>query len=372
MSARAVTTSCLVAVLGIAAFAGWSWWNGAMADPQDEEFAATDHGTGTTAKAGGAVPLAPAPQPLTFNLKVGDKFPLIKKVENIVEQPSAKGIVRSTSTLELLLGVTVEEIYRAEPGRTEKDSRDGQKRLQVAYQRIRYSQDLPGQEIHYDSEQPPARIPLEVQGYHGLKDNAFQFWLGPDNQILEIIGFDQFLDRCLKDVDANKRQQVRQSLAATSGADGIANFIDDSIGLLPPEAVKLGDSWERTRQILQPVPMHITNKYVLEQLTPQHANVAIMGRIDPSTTWGPDQPGKNVKVTIRGGNCFGSCIIDRRTGLPMQSKVEQQMTMKVQLANSLEFDQRKRTVITIRAFPEQEIQQQTALPLSPPGAPVRK
>src|SRR5258707_666053 len=80
------------------------------------------------------------------------------------------------SNLDLLLSVTVNEIRAAgSPGANSSganpDPRAGQKRLQVQYHRIRFSQEVAGQnKIQYDSDAPQRPIPLAALGYHGLKD----------------------------------------------------------------------------------------------------------------------------------------------------------------------------------------------------------
>ena len=239
----------------------------------------------------------------------------------------------------------------AKTTKTTSEPQSGRKLLQVKYHRVKFRQKSPDRQIEYDSDAPAGRLPLEAQGYHGLKDNSFQFWISGDNQILEMVGFEQFVERCLKDVAPQRMQQVRGILASTSGADGIANFVDDSIGLLPSTQVRVGDVWSRARSIHQPIPMHITTKYALRSLTPQGAEVDILGTITPSASDLPSLvPTEDVHVTVQRGHCFGSCLIDRRTGLPLSSKVEQDMQMHVQLPGNINFDQQKMTVTTIRAF----------------------
>ena len=58
-------------------------------------------------------------------------------------------------------------------------------------------------------------------------------------------------------------------------------------------------------------------------------------------------------ITVRRGQSAGSCVINRRTGLPMQSRVEQSLEMHVRLADGGEFDQYKSTLTTINTVPEQ-------------------
>lgn len=296
-----------------------------------------------------------APQSIRLGIKAGDRFPLVKRLDQFLKQVTPNGnVLTHHSSLEMSLSMTVEEVVDRGPQR-------GQTRIGAKFHHVKFSQNVPGAETHYDSDNPPATVPLEVQGYHGLKDNGFSFWIGSDHQILEIVDFDKFIDRCVEKVPADKRVFVRSTLARSAGADGIANFIDDSIGLLPNRDVVLGDSWTRSRQILQPVPMHISTRYTLTELTTDEAQVNILGTIMPSTTYGPDdQQSRGVEVQVKKGHSIGSCTISRRTGLPIDSRVDQELSMRVKLANNVEFDQFKTTVTTIRIYPASKIERTAA------------
>ncbi len=341
---------------------GCGWWNGQGDEVEEDPILTADDPTADDQ------PAAQAPkQKLELNLKPGDRFPLKKTVEHTLRQPAADGWSISRSNLEMLLSVTVNEIHEPDLAKQPADPRAGQKKLQVQYHRVQFSQELPGwKKIDYDSDAPVLPIPLVAQGYHGLKDNGFEFWLSANNQILEIVGFDQFLDRCLRDVTPARKQQVRTAMAATAGGDGITNFVEDSIGLLPTTAVREGDGWTRERQVLQPVPMYTSTRYTLRRITDEIAEIDIIGSISPSATFGqPNQTNTELNVTIRSGSSLGNCLLDRRTGLPMQSRVEQSLEMAVRLADGKEFDQHKTTVTTIRYFPEQE--QPRESPAAPAG-----
>jgi hypothetical protein len=62
-----------------------------------------------------------------------------------------------------------------------------------------------------------------------------------------------------------------------------------------------------------------------------------------------------VRVTVKGGRSQGHCTIFRDTGLPKESRVERIVDMTVQMAGGIEFDQQKRTVTTVEAYPPQRI-----------------
>ena len=296
-----------------------------------------------------AAPAAPAPQS-ELGIKVGDRFPLLKTVEQTLRQPSPQGLSISRSTIEMLISITVEELRQPEPLRPEGNSHQGQKRLKVKYDRIRFFQELPGlPRVEYDSNASAGPISPAARGFEGFKDNGFAFWLTGDNQLVELVGFDDFFNRCWRDVATEQRRQMFAAAAAPP-TEAIANFVDESVGLLPAMVIREGDAWTRDRQISLPVPVRTNTKYTLRRLNAETAEIDVLGTIFPSS---PPQPATgDLSLTIRGGQSFGSCLVDRRTGLPILSSIEQTLDMVVKAPDGSEFEQQKMTVTTIKSFPE--------------------
>jgi hypothetical protein len=242
--------------------------------------------------------------------------------------------------------------------------------------------------MEYDSAHPPRVLPAEVQAYHGLVDNGFDFWLGPDNRVLKIDGFDEFLKRCVAHVPPALRQSVLTRFVKTTGEEGVANFIDDSIGLLPygRGPVKAGDHWTRNRQVLRPVPLAMTQKCTLKKLGNEFAEIEITGEIVPS---GGDRRSEvggrrseklpnsadfrppisdlrppisdlrlppsafHLKLTVTGGTTVGSCRIRRKSGLPEHSEIHRTYNMIVSDAAGRKFEQTKEARTVIEVFPQQ-------------------
>ena len=368
MNSRMIVPVCLLIVGGFSIYAGVNWYNQRGSDMQaessaDEPDGVSDQADPETPLAPASLPPLPATTPLTLNLTVGERFPLIKTVQQTLKQPSPQGgWTLSHSNLELLLSITVEEVRAVPLGKDQP----GVKRLGVKYHRVRFTQDVPGNEADYDSDHPPRAVPLALQAYHGLRDNGFQFWLDEKNQIVEVVGFDQFLTRCLRGVPPDQRAKVRAIVESTSGADGVANFIDNSIGALPNERVRENDSWQSRKKILQPVPMWVDNVFTLRKLEKDVASIDIMGTITGGNTLAlplkavnlqefedPSKPSDLIAIEIDSGHSAGSCLIDRRSGLPRQSKVEQTLQMNVRLPGNISFRQEKTTVTTIGIFAAQ-------------------
>jgi hypothetical protein len=300
-----------------------------------------------------APPLDPNEYPiLKLGLRVGDRFPLFKTISQEVRTPVGLDFEVSTSRLDLQMIVSVEEHYHNDSPQPDKpDPREGQIRMQVRYGRVKFVQEVGNRRIVYDSENTPRRIPIAAVGYHGLKNNAFQFWLSPTNEVLENVGFDQFLDRCVQHVPPEYRLKARAALATTTGSDGLANFVDESIGLLPNKAVRRGESWDRNRTIIQPVPMHLEQRYTVGEITPTTVTLDMLGTVVPAAMYGENVSGReDVQVSIIGGHCYGTLIVHRATGLPIEGKTEQVMQMVVTQSDGQEFEQVKRSTTTLRAF----------------------
>src|SRR5262249_43299222 len=80
---------------------------------------------------------------LALRLKVGDRFPLKKRIRQQLTQQDGKGTAlgMNVSFLELLLSLEVQEI------------RDGNKLLGVRYHRVHYGHNIAGRQVEYSSEQ---------------------------------------------------------------------------------------------------------------------------------------------------------------------------------------------------------------------------
>jgi Family of unknown function (DUF6263) len=293
---------------------------------------------------------------LGLKVKQGDRFPLIKRIEQRLTQASGEGMLVNRSVTELLLSLVVEEI------------KDGNKRFGVRYHRVRYGHNIAGRKVEYNSDSSDQMVPPEVMAYAGLKDNGFSFWIGPNNRVIEVEGFNEFLQRCVQNVPSQYRDAVLKQLLGAQGEDGLANFVDDGIGLLPYSedpnrpavSVKVGSVWELARRKSEgPIPMNISTRCLLKSLDEKSAEISLIGTITGSSTPVTVQnSGQKMRVQVKGGNCNGSCTVDRRTGLPTHSEVNRYIEMVVQVADGTEIQQRKEVITSITSYLEQTPPQQ--------------
>ena len=283
---------------------------------------------------------------LELRLQKGDRFPLVKTVHQTLNQRSELAPALAETRLELTLVITVEEV------------RDDAILLGVRYSRVNYAHDVAGQQLAYDSSTHAGAVPWDALPYAGMINNGFSFWLGRDNSIREMVGYKEFLERCVAEVPLERRETLLSEISNRFGDDGVANFVDDSIGLLPynttvdPDAatrVLPGDVWTRERRLMQPVPVQLTSTYRLTDINDTTAEIDITGRIASGVAAALNSAGR---LRISGGHSLGRCIVDRATGLPLEMNLTRYITMKLTTADEKEVVQEKTIVTTIRAFPE--------------------
>ena len=364
-----------IGVAGLLASLAGCGWFGADSSEKDSEEAIPELGErGNSEKSRETAKKELPADNLEFRLKVGTRFPLFKTVEQRLRQLSPNGgrPIDSSSHLTMKLFVTVEAIEQ------------GVKRLGVRYQQVRYEHDIAGEKVSYDSVLLPKSIPDAAWIYHGLVDNGFSFELGADNRIVQVFDFDAFLKRCVRHAPASQQQELLTRLAATQEDEGIANFVDDSVGMLPYNVddlnanatVKVGASWRKNRQIMRPIPLSINTAYRLSEINDRYATLELFGHIVPAQIQQASntvqQTGATEKLTLRNGHCFGTCTIDRESGLPIQSHVTRRMDLTLELATGAKFDQIKEIVTTIRTFPEQGSPASAARDATPSRPPTAR
>jgi len=284
---------------------------------------------------------------LELRLREGDRFPLLKTVEQTLNQTSDTAPALAQTRLELLMAISVEKV------------RPEAILLTVQYSRVSYQHDINGQRISYDSRSHQGAVPWDVIPYAGMIGNGFSFWLGRDNRIRELVGYQEFLERCVAQVPLDRRQTLLSEISNRFGDDGVANFVDDSIGLLPYDStvdadsatrVMPGDVWTRERRLMQPVPVYLTSTYRLTAMNEKTAEIDIIGRIASGDATAPDD---HRRLKITGGYSTGRCLVDRATGLPLEMNLMRSVTMKVTMADQQEFLQEKQITTTVQAFPQE-------------------
>ena len=358
MKFAAVRWTTLVTILGVTTFcmsnSGCSYFHSASTD-EDIDISEIDEPV--TSDEIETLPHEKQSAPLTkksavaAGLKIGDRFPFSKTVEHRLTQTDKEGVHVSASRAEITMSLAVDNVLA-----------DGRKQISARYHQIRYLQDIQGNRIIYSSDQPPEQAPQEAILYSGLVNNGFSFWIGPNNKVIDVVEFNDFLQRCLRNVPPQNQAALQRQLECTKGEGYLTSFIDDSIGLIPYEsnssppdsAFETGAVWELEPQTCEtPIPMVTNTRCVLKDCSTDFAEVLLTGRIsgspNPFTIQNPDG---DFKVLVKGGHSSGVCRFDRRTGFPTDSRIQRSVEFVMELPDGQRIQQTKETLSTFSAIAE--------------------
>ncbi|MCR9202403.1 MAG: DUF6263 family protein [Planctomycetaceae bacterium] len=242
---------------------------------------------------------------LALRLKFGDRFSLVKTVQQTLTQKSATWPAAASTSLELHMDLEVQQV------------RSDASLLRITYTRIRYQHDINGQQQTYDSAaSPPGGTTAELAVYAGMVNNGFSFWLGSDNTIRELVGYNIFLQRCVAALPVQQQAAILAGISDRFGTEGVAGFVDDSIGILPyrngsSTPVAVGDIWTRERTVNMPAPVQIKSTCQLMDSSPSIATIQVTETLVPA---GPTVDGT---IVVQNGRSMATCRVDRTTGMPV-------------------------------------------------------
>ena len=286
---------------------------------------------------------------LRLRVQTGERFPLIKTVEQQVTQTSSSSASANAITrLQLSLILLVEDVT------------DDSVVFNVRYTRVHYAHNVDGHRNIYDSTTSSGPIPHDAIPYAGLVNNGYSIRIGRSNRVEELIGHDLFLQRCVIEVPHDRRQTLMNEVAVRFGDEGVAGFIPDTIGLLPfdtdakPELasrVQEGDSWNYERKLMQPIPVHLKSMCRVVRVTPAMAEIDIAGRITPGQSYSSSGSSGSHSIRIVGGITSGTCIVDRASGLPIDVDRQEILNIDVLSSKGTRISQAKRISTTVRLFP---------------------
>lgn len=275
-----------------------------------------------------------------FQLQVGERFPLKKTVD----QRLVQGGIQSHSRLELWLQIGVAE-------------HDGdQTRLEARFLDVRYEHQIGDQRVAFDSRSVTGMEHVETRAYRGLVNNQFSFWIDADHQFVRLDeDFQTFLEQCVAGVPASQRDAAYSRHSTHLGRRQLTSFLDESIGVLPAGDLRELQQWTRPLTLPEPLPDSVELTCTLRTLKDKSAVVELSAMIpsapaQPVFVRGRQQPA--VTLQVLGGQCRGECLVDRETGLPLNSRQELLLDLVAILPDGSRLPQQKTITTRVEAFPE--------------------
>jgi hypothetical protein len=143
--------------------------------------------------------------------------------------------------------------------------------------------------VEYDSAHPPTEIPLGAEGFSALVGQSVSVHLGPDGEIKEIRGLDEFYEKmvdALELEDPEKEAQLLQAFRQQFGEEAMKAQFGDLMAYVPPEPVHVGDSWTSKMVLTTIMPMVVDTEYTLLSIDGGVATLSVESTISPNPDGG--------------------------------------------------------------------------------------
>jgi hypothetical protein len=197
--------------------------------------------------------------------------------------------------------------------------------VESTYDRIASKVSTQGMAVSYDSATAEGSISPEFRPLAAMVGKTFTMRISPLGSVVSIEGLSEILDAVIAEmtIDGPAREQVLENMKRQFGEEAMKDLIEQAMAIYPPEPVAVGDSWVKTIEIRQMVPLKLDNTWVLKEVNENTATLEVTSLIGPAgddTT--VNMMGTDLNVQLEGAQS-GISVIDRKTGWVESSTVNQ-------------------------------------------------
>ena len=251
---------------------------------------------------------------LSFKPKAGTKYEVLMTTNSITTQEMEGHKIEVKSLTEMAMNYDIENGGSA--GNPDKI-------IRVTFKSMKASQSADGQELVIDTNKPDTSNPSS-NIMRAMMGAQFVVRFNSKGEVLDVKGKDELIKK-VTDATTITSDAMRSQIIA-----GISNFMSDEIlknmmeqsfKIFPDVKVKTGDSWKKSLIITKPLPMNIENKFTLDKVEGNVANLAIASVVTPGKG-GMEMMGTTIETELSGTQS-GKMEIDMETGLTNVADINQ-------------------------------------------------
>jgi hypothetical protein len=251
---------------------------------------------------------------LRLNLEAGQRYQQRMTMSQNIDQ------VMNGITITMNQDMTLDYDYSV----TDIDAQ-GVATVESTYDRVASKVRTQGMSVSYDSATAEGPISPEFRPLAAMVGKTFTMRISPLGSVVSIEGLSEILDAVIAEmtIDGPAREQVLENMKRQFGEEAMKELIEQAMAIYPPEPVAVGDSWVKTIEIRQMVPLKLDNTWVLKEVSENTATLevtSLIGSAGEDTT--VNMMGAEVNVRLEGAQS-GTSIIDRKTGWVESSTVNQ-------------------------------------------------
>lgn len=183
----------------------------------------------------------------------------------------------------------------------------------------------------YDSDNEDAEVAPMARGYAGLIGQSFTATMNSQGEIGEVEGVSAMLDNMMEqfgDMPAAEKANIRTSMEAQFGDEGIKSTIQAASPSFPEKKMKVGKPWESIDVLQSGFKMNKLSNFVITSASDSEVAIDIDATLnsDPESTMETNGMNLNYDVT---GDATGNQVLDRASGMVKTMTLNQNMTGEV-------------------------------------------
>lgn len=251
---------------------------------------------------------------LRLNLEPGQQFNQRMAMSQTIDQ-MMNGI-----TITMNQDLTLDYAYTI----TDRDAQ-GVAAIECTYQRIASKVSTQGMAVSYDSANTDTPVSAEFRPMAAMVGKSFTMRITPLGAVESIDGLSEILDAVVAEMspEGPAREQMLANLKKQFGEDTMKGLIEQAMAIYPADPVAVGDTWKKTVDVRQMVPMRLDNTWVLKEVTDDTATLEVTSLIGPvGDDTKVDMMGMELDVRLEGAQS-GTTTIDRTSGWVVSSTVNQ-------------------------------------------------
>ena len=263
--------------------------------------------------------MASAQIKLSFNPEKGKKYEY--------QQEMIQNLKQSVMGQEIPMETEMSTTYLMEI----KDKTPQETQAQFTYQDFVFIVSSPMMKMMYDSKNPTEN-PSEMDQmlskmFSKMIGQSIMVVIAPNGSVKSVTGMDAIFENMINSVNSAGQPAAQMAAQLKQQFSDVAqkNSFEQLTRIYPPNAVKVGDSWnvENTMAVAN-MNSHTNMKYTLKEVKKNIATIAVEGDVEMT-------PGMGVEGKLSGTQA-GTMQVDTKTGLTVSGETTQNIkgTIKAQ------------------------------------------
>lgn len=190
--------------------------------------------------------------------------------------------------------------------------------------------------------------PLEIF-YRILIGKSFRVKVSPDGKDVQLSGIDNIVGNVLKDISRKKeftgidKNTLEQLIQNFFNPQDFKRSFEKLFEIYPAKPITIGEFWEITRHISEPIPTKVLNKFQLQKISGDTLFVQLTSKVGFDK---PQQQANQPSIQDIKGTQSGTLYVDKNSGLIFLEKIQQSIRIIYTIPSSPQTNNKPLTIPT--------------------------